>query len=273
MGYKIANKESLEQFVCENWDKINLYIDQLQSDLPIPFYSSVDIRESKEKYAPVDHNMYPAGFNNLCSADLRDANPIISAALKKINPAARNIGIIPESHTKNLMYLEHLATLSKVTEVAGFHVAIVSFDSTLFPNNEDFIELTSSSGISLKIFRGRIQDGLIFAQDLKLDIVINNNDQSNPWPIDWKAISTPIEPTPLIGWFRRQKNTHFSYYNKVADSFASHFDIDPSLIQADFRAVDDVDFETKSGLEKLGNAVDDLISKLKPNSKVFVKAS
>ena len=273
MGYKIANKESLEQFVCENWDKINLYIDQLQVNLPIPFYSSVDIRESKEKYAPVDHNMYPAGFNNLCSADLRDANPIISMALKKINPNARNIGIIPESHTKNLMYLEHLATLSKVTEVAGFHASILSFDSTLFPNNEDFIELNSSSGIPLKIFRGKIQDGIIHAQDLKLDIVINNNDQSNPWPIDWKAISTPIEPTPLIGWFRRQKNTHFSYYKKVADSFAAHFDIDPSLIQADFRAVDDVDFETKSGLEKLGNAVDDLIRKLKPNSKVFVKAS
>ncbi|MBP9680957.1 MAG: glutamate--cysteine ligase, partial [Bacteriovorax sp.] len=55
--------------------------------------------------------------------------------------------------------------------------------------------------------------------------------------------------------------------------FAAHFEIDPDLIQAQFRGVDEVDFENKHGLEKLGNAVDDLIRELKPGSKVFVKAS
>jgi len=273
MEYKINTKEQLENFVCDKWEQINTYISNKQVGLPIPFYSSVDIRESREKYAPVDHNMYPAGFNNLCNVDIRGAISLVRETLKKINPAARMVGIIPESHTKNLMYLDHLATLSKLAEEAGFKTCFVSFDSALFPNNEDSIDLTSASGSPIKMTRGQIQNGIIFSLGEKIDIAINNNDQSNPWPIEWREISTPIAPTPLIGWFRRQKNIHFTYYKQVADEFAGHFGINPDLIQAQFRDVEDVDFETKQGLEKLGNAVDDLISKLKPESKVFVKAS
>lgn len=273
MEYKINNKEQLDKFVCENWDKVNCYISKLQENLPIPFYSSVDIRESKEKYAPVDHNMYPAGFNNLCNVDLRGANHLVRETIKKINSAARTVAIIPESHTKNLMYLDHLVILGKLITEAGYNVYYVSFDSALFPNNEESFDLVSNSGSPLKIIRGQIQNGIIMALGEKIDVAINNNDQSNPWPIEWKEISTPIAPTPLIGWFRRQKNIHFAYYKKVADEFAKNFDINPDLIQAQFRAVEDVDFETKHGLEKLGSAVDDIISNLKPASKVFVKAS
>jgi glutamate--cysteine ligase len=271
--YKINTKEQLEKFICDEWEKVNAYIAKAQEGLPIPFYSSVDIRESREKYAPVDHNMYPAGFNNLCSADLRDAAPVVKATLSKINSTAKTVGIIPESHTKNLMYLDHLATLSKLIEENGYKVFFFSFDANLFPANEEVIDLTSHSGNALKIYRGKIQDGALMAHSKKVDLAIMNNDQSNPWAIEWKEIKTPIAPTPLIGWFRRQKNTHFSYYKKVADEFAAHFGINPDLIQAQFRAVEDVDFETKHGLEKLGTAVDELISKLKPGSKVFVKAS
>ncbi len=273
MTYNISSKDQLEHFVRDHWDEINIYIEKLKEGLPIPFYSSVDIRESREKFAPVDHNMYPAGFNNLCAADLLDARKISDEAIKKIAPQSKNIGIIPESHTKNLMYLDHLATLKKLISDCDYNVYILSFDSTLFPNNEDLISLTSHSGTQLSIYRGFIKDQSIYANKVQLDFIINNNDQSNPWPIEWKEIRTPIEPTPLIGWFRRQKNTHFFYYKKIADEFAANFDIDPNLIQAQFRAVEDVDFETKQGLEKLGNAVDEVISHLKPGSKVFVKAS
>lgn len=273
MTYKINTKEQLEDFICNEWEKVNAYIVKAQEGLPIPFYSSVDIRESREKYAPVDHNMYPAGFNNLCSADLRDAAPVVKETLRKINSSAQTIGIIPESHTKNLMYLDHLAILSKLIEDNGYRVFILSFDTNLFPANEEKIELMSHSGHPIKIYHGQIKSGALCVGEEKMDTVIMNNDQSNPWAIEWKEIHTPIAPTPLIGWFRRQKNTHFGYYKKVADAFAAHFDINPDLIQAKFKAVEDVDFENKQGLEKLGAAVDELIAELKPGSKVFVKAS
>jgi glutamate--cysteine ligase len=273
MTYKISTKEELEQFVITHWENINQYLNQEKSKLPIPFYSSVDIRESKEKYAPVDHNMYPAGFNNLCSQDLDEAVAVVQDTIRKNLLEAKAIGIFPESHTKNLMYLDHLATLGNLITRAGYNTYFLSFDSALFPNNEDSIDLLSHSGFPIKIYRGKIANGSICCMPEKIDLAICNNDQSNPLPINWRELKTPIIPTPLIGWFRRQKNTHFKYYKQVADEFCAKFEINPDLIQAKFRAVEDVDFESKNGLEKLGAAVDDILSTMPAASKVFVKAS
>jgi glutamate--cysteine ligase len=273
MEFKVTTKEDLDNFVCQHWDEINEYIESKKKDLSIPFYSSVDIRESKFKYAPVDHNMYPAGFNNLCSVDHKEATRVTGVTLKKLNPDAKLIGIFPESHTKNLMYLDHLATLSQIIQDAGYTVRLLSFDPTLFPDNNECLGLTSHSGAPLTICKASIKDGKILVNSEVMDVIICNNDQSNPWPVDWNTVTTLISPTPKIGWFRRQKNIHFSYYKKVADEFCAHFGINPDLIQAKFKSVEDVDFENKDGLEKLGAAVDGLLAELKPDSKVFVKAS
>ena len=153
--------------------------------------------------------MFPAGFNNLCSADLRDAHRFIRDTLKKINNDSHTVGIIPESHTKNLMYLDHLATLKRITEEEGFKVIFLSFDSNLFPENQNAINLISNSGSDIKIYRGEIQNGVISTFENKIDVIINNNDQSNPWPIEWKEISTPIVPTPQIGWFTSKEYPFF----------------------------------------------------------------
>lgn len=267
MTYKITNKDELESFICKNWHEVNGYLKTMKNGLPIPIYSSVDIRESREKYAPVDHNIYPAGFNNLCSVDLTSATPVFKAAINNINPLVKIVGIFPESHTKNLMYLEHLVTLKKVIADAGFQVLFLSFDANLFDENKKTIDLVSQSGIELQILKVSANE------TLPVDLVICNNDQSNPLPINWSDIKVPIIPTPLIGWYKREKNIHFSYYKKVADDFCAHFGINPDLIQAKFKAVDDVDFENKEGLEKLGAAVDEVIHQLPAGAKVFVKAS
>lgn len=269
----IRTKDELDSYICHHWNDINKYIEDLCANLPIPFYSSVDIRESKTKYAPVDHNMYPAGFNNVCSIDLRGSLPIIKSTIAKLNPEAKSVGIIPESNTKNLFYLDHLHALSNLIQGAGYDVSIISFDENIFEGESKALSLTSQSGHSIEIKKAMLKDGMIFDQTKKLDAVIMNHDQSNPLPVDWKKVNTPISPSPLIGWFRRQKNIHFSYYHKIVNQFAEHFKIDPNLLQAKFRAVDNVDFETKEGLEPLATTVDELINELGTGAKVFVKAS
>ncbi len=267
MKYKISTKEELDLFICKHWHDVNEYIHKMQEGLPIPITSSVDIRENRDKYAPVDHNMYPAGFNNLCSVDLKSSAAVFKAAIQKINSQIKVIGIFPESHTKNLMYLEHLATLGDVILNAGFEVIYLSFDTKLFPENQTELELISHSGQAIKIIK------LNLAEKIPVDLIICNNDQSTPLPIVWKDIKIPIIPTPQIGWFNREKNNHFKHYQNVANQFCTHFEIDPDLIQAKFKAVENVDFENKEGLSKLGEAVDEIINQLPTGAKVFVKAS
>ena len=106
MSFSINTKEEFEKFTTSHWNMINEYIDSKFDRDFTPIYSSVDIRESKTKLAPVDHNMYPAGFNNLCALDLDYASEVFELAIKNINKDTSVVGLIPESHTKNLFYLD-----------------------------------------------------------------------------------------------------------------------------------------------------------------------
>src|SRR6478609_9367302 len=69
---------------------------------PPPFYCSIDLRDSGHKIVPVDSNLYPAGFNNICPEDLRAAPAILRAliesiALQKGHKSVSRILILPES--------------------------------------------------------------------------------------------------------------------------------------------------------------------------------
>jgi glutamate--cysteine ligase len=272
MNYKINDKVSLEEFVLNNWKEVNDYLCSLSKNLPIPLYSSVDIRESKNKFAPVDHNMYPAGFNNICKKDLAKSSEHFKAYFEKINPSAKNIAIIPESHTKNLFYLDHLHHLKSTIENAGFTVFIVSLDKDLMGEVSE-LNLVSQSNFEIKVYAGQVQNSKIHIPNVIFDIAVLNHDQSNPLNIDWNALQTVVVPTPKIGWFKRQKNHHFSFYKKVADEFCLKFSINPDLIQAKFIGVENIDFSTKEGLEELGKTVDTLKKELSSETQIFVKAS
>jgi len=273
MSYTIDTKEELETFVTSSWNKINQFIDDKMNALPTPIYSSVDIRESKTKFAPVDMNMYPAGFNNLCQLDLDAASRLFKRAIKQVKKEAQTVAIIPESHTKNLFYLDHLGYLKKSIEDAGFEIVFVSLDNALFPSEERELNLISHSQFDIVFHKGAITNGELTANDQVIDLAILNHDQSNPLEVPWSDIKTPVLPTPFIGWYRRQKSEHFKNYETVINEFSQEFNIDPNLLMARYSAIENVDFSSKDGLENVANAVDELKELIDSEAKIFVKAS
>lgn len=279
----ISTKDELENFVTNNWDKINYFIDEMQSKLVMPIYTSVDIRESNTRFAPVDNNLYPAGFNNICTLDLNVCSDRFKNALLSLNSNCKSVAIIPESHTKNKFYLDHLYTLHSIIVKHFPVVEIVSPDHELFEqgkientlNQHGELELISQSGHHLKIKPVK-QEGskLINNHNESYDVIILNHDQSKPLPLNWQLLNHHVYPTPYLGWTNRQKNQHFSFYEKVTNDFCSHFSIDPNLIRAKFIGVEGIDFETKEGLEKLAATVEELKSQIQdPDPTIFVKAS
>ncbi len=275
MNYAINDKETLEKFICKNWNRVNVYLDGVQKDLIIPFYSSIDIRESKTKYAPVDHNMYPAGFNNLCSVDLDAATRCMGFAIQHVRSGSKVIGILPEFHTKNTFYLENLFYLKRLVEDSGYEAHLFAPVSNIF-EGADKLELFTHSKFPLTIYRAEYANGEFtcpLLPKVKFDMVILNHDQSSPIDIDWRASKIPVVPTPLLGWYQRQKNRHFCYYSKVTNKFCEEFSINPDLLQARFKSVNQVDFNQKDGLDRLAEAVDTLKTEIGSDRKVFVKAS
>lgn len=272
MTPEIQNKETLEHFIVDNWDRVNSYLDQEAEGLPVSFYNSIDIRESKTKVAPIDNNIYPAGFNNLCGLDLDAATKVVRLELEKLKLKNRTIVVIPESHTKNLFYLDHLATLGKTIRDAGYDVIFGSFDEALFQDSSR-VELISHSKFDIKIEKLRLEQGQIISSLGEVALAILNNDQSNPLKVPWEEVQTLVIPTPFIGWYRRQKSEHFTHYKDVANKFCQEFSINPDIVQAKFKNVEQVDFSARTGLEPLATAIDELKSELPENTPIFVKAS
>lgn len=276
MDYKIKTKSELETFALRNWNTINQFLQDWQNEVPTPIYSSVDIRESAQKLAAIDHNIYPAGFNNICSLDLENTTLVFKKTIDALHPQTKTIGLIPESHTKNTFYLEHLAALKETLERAQYNVFFTVFDETLFPQGESKLELTSNSGQALTFYRTSIKNGNFLIEekpDEKIDMALLNNDQSLPLPVPWTEVKIPVFPSPGMGWYRRQKNIYFRHYEVVCQKFAEFFSIDPQLLYAKFRAVDGIDFSAREGFERLASEVDLLKDSLPPEGRVFVKPS
>ena len=272
-NYKINNKLDLEEFISCNLNNINDYINREQLQYEMPIYSSVDIRESKDKYAPIDNNIYPAGFNNLCKLDLETTNNKIKKIINTFDSNIKNIGIIPEAHTKNTFYLDHLAVLKKLIQDAGYNAYFISVDKNLF-TDQDILNLVSHSGYDLEIHKAKVIDGIFYtiSNEIKIDFILLNNDQSEPLPIDWKSIKTPIAPPFYMGWYQRKKNTHFECYNTVINKFCNEFSIDPNLMQANFSSVENIDFSKKDNLDHLAKEVDKFRELIGNDKKIFVKA-
>jgi len=271
-------KNDLEIFSCKKWNEWNAYVDKKMEGKPVPLTSSVDIRESKYKVAPVDLNIYPAGFNNICQLDRESGAYTLKKSILTLQANTKVVGLVCESHTKNLFYLDHLHYLKDMMETAGFNVFVISFDQNLFPESIQHLALSSHSGFSIEIFHASVNQttGKIFSSNQEkistIDFILMNHDQSIPLNIDWQQLTIPVHPSPLIGWFQRQKARHFEFYHQVIQDFGKHFSINPSILEAKFKAVYNLDFEHKSGIETLAAAVDELKSELTPDQSIFVKA-
>src|SRR6187401_3820721 len=133
----------LERVILDQRPEIERWFRTQWLEHDAPFYTSVDLRNSGFKLAPVDTNLFPGGFNNLSAAFMPLAVQAASSAIEKICPEAKNLLLLPENHTRNRWYLENVATLAAILRQTGLEVRLGSFF-----NNEK-TELETASGRKL----------------------------------------------------------------------------------------------------------------------------
>ena len=164
----------IERHLLTHQIRIEHWLRQQWLDTPAPFYTSVDLRNSGFKLAPVDTNLFPAGFNNLNPAFLPLCIHAVQTAIERTCPRAANVLIIPESHTRNLFYLESLATLRDIIKGAGFAVRIGS----LLPDLEQPLDVLLPSKRSLRLEAVSRNGDRISVDGFTPCMVLLNNDLS-----------------------------------------------------------------------------------------------
>ena len=220
------------------------------------FYNSVDLRHSGLRLAPVDTNIFPAGFNNLSPAAQERASLYIKRFFAENYPQAKRVLIIPENHTRNLAYFDNLATLLSLFKNAGIEAKIGSLTA---PAGEA-LNFTSALGVEIQQYPLiKNHDKLSLEDGFSPDVIIMNNDMTAGIPDILQNIKQPVIPALYMGWFQRRKSTHFTEYKKLIDDFGKTFSIDPWLLSAQSHQCGMVDFKDKKSLECLAESIDEIL--------------
>jgi glutamate--cysteine ligase len=232
---------------------------------PAPFYASVDLRNAGFKLAPVDTNLFPAGFNNLNASFIPLSIQAAQAAVERACPTAKRVLIVAENHTRNLFYLESLETLRDIFQKAGLEARIGSLrDDITEPLT---IELPSGKHCLLEPLKR--QGNRVAVGDFSPCLVLLNNDLSAGRPAILEDLEQQVLPPLHAGWSTRKKSHHFSHYNAVAKEFAEQIDIDPWLVSPLTLQCGEVDFKEKSGLECLARNIDNLLMSIRAKYREY----
>lgn len=246
----------IESHLLENQTRIEAWLREQWRQTPAPFYTSVDLRNAGFKLAPVDTNLFPAGFNNLNPAFLPLCVQAVQSALERVCPTACRVLIIPESHTRNLFYLESLATLTRIIAKAGYEVRIGS----LLEDLTEPLDIELPSGRTVQLEPVVREERRLRVGDFSPCLILLNNDLSGGRPEILEGLEQPIIPPLELGWTNRLKSAHFTYYRDVAQEFARLVDIDPWLIDPLFRNCGEINFMKREGENCLARNVEALLS-------------
>ena len=100
--------------------EITAWMTKKRSEVPIPIYGSVDIRDAGWKICVVDANHFPAGFNNISEEDKPSLAKLLKTHIQREFKDSDWVHLYPESHTRNKGYVENLIALKSLLEIAGF---------------------------------------------------------------------------------------------------------------------------------------------------------
>ena len=256
----------LEQRVLDSMPAIERWFRLEWMEHTPPFYTSVDVRNSGFKLAPVDTNLFPCGWNNLTPEMLPLAVQAAMAAIEKICPEARNLLVVPENHTHNTFYLSNLLQLKRIFHQAGLNVRFGSLNPEI--KEPTSFNVPNGEVISIEpLIRSDTRLGL---KDFDPCTILLNNDLSAGIPGMLEDLHEQFLLPPLhAAWSVRRKSRHFQAYEEVAKRFGKLLGMDPWLINPLYAKCGEVDFAAGVGMDSLSSNVDALLTKIRRKYKEY----
>lgn len=256
-------QNTIHEQITKNCDLVCNWFDQKAKGLAFPIYTSFDLRDSGWKVVPVDANIFPAGFNNICQTDKDSAVAIMQKYLKEhYSNVGERIALLTEEHTANLYYWENVLTLKTLIEGSGYKVFIC------IPRQLDEpVQLRSASGREVTVYSAENRDGKVYVQNQEMDLIISNNDFSDSYSSWSEGLQTPMNPPRDLGWFRRRKFSFFEQYNKLAEEFSALIDVPKQGLQVETDLFVNFDVNDEERMEALAKQVDEFLLKLEKKYK------
>lgn len=247
----------VHQKILAKMDPVCSWFHSVSRELPIPLYSSYDIRDAGYKIANVDANIYPAGFNNICPADKETSIGLMEKYLKThYGPKMKKILLITEEHTQNPFYWENVGAISDLITNAGFELKI-GFPRAL----PQVLKISSATGREFEVVSAIPASSQL--EGFEPDLVVSNNDFSNSYE-EW-AVGLPwkINPPRELGWYQRKKSRYFRHYNDLVSEFCQIAELDPFLLRVETEEFAHFEIESETSRQELAHRVEGMLNRLK----------
>ena len=256
--------EIINERIKEKNTELESWLSEKSENVLVPLYTSVDLRVSDYKIAPVDTNVFPAGFNNLSQPFRDHASKLFKEYIERKYPKVNSILIIPELNTRNPYYWENISVLKEILKKVGFKVDVGIVSDDFYHDEMSFKALDGKEVLVHKV----IKDGhRVVTTAVDPDLVLINNDFSDKCPKTLRDIVQPVEPPVEIGWHTRKKSVHFQYYNKLAEEASDILQIDPSLITIKTVHEEGVNFDSPDDRGRAAKCVDSILDELRAEYK------
>jgi glutamate--cysteine ligase len=257
--------QRLEKLILDEMTAIERWFRMQWQAHEAPIYTSVDLRNAGFKLAPVDTNLFPAGFNNLNPEFLPLAVQAVMSVVERVCPDAQRFVLVPESHTRNVFYHQNIAALRNILQRAGLSVRI----GTLIPEITTATKIDLPNGDSLLLEPLKRAGNRVMVDDFNPCAVLLNNDLSGGVPDVLRDIEQVVVPPLSAGWRTRRKSKHFAAYDRVAEEFAKLIKIDPWLINPLFARCGKINFAQKTGEDCLAGYVEELLGQIREKYKQY----
>ena len=252
------NLNDLNQLIEAKRQEITEWMEKKRSEVPIPIYGSVDVRDAGWKIAVVDANHFPAGFNNVAPEDEQHLSALLKNHINRRDEKCRWVHLYPESHTRNAAYVENLKTLQRLIEQAGFRCTVGS------PELADHGSLAGISGplnldiVSLQLVN---DEESIVVNGEQPDLILLNNDLTEG--IVPGLGTSRVSPPPVMGWHSRKKSHHYDALSDYVGEIAELIGIEPWCLITDWFVSKDKCLDRESCRIELAAEVDDFIQQIK----------
>ena len=243
----------LAQRLEDNRDRISEWMAKKRSEVPIPIYGSVDIRDAGWKVAVVDANHFPAGFNNTSPEDEPHLSALLRNHINRKHGDCTWVHLYPESHTRNPGYVENLATLKRLIESAGFRCTVGS------PELDSHGSLVGITG-PLTLDSVEVEGDNLLVAGQKPCLVLLNNDLTEG--IVGGLGAHQVSPPPHMGWQRRRKSEHYQCLESYVNEIAEILDIDPWHLMSSWFVSEDKCLEKESCRQMLAAEVDEFLGRI-----------
>ncbi len=265
----------LQTLLDKKRDEVLAWLSAEQKKVPVPIYASYEIRDNGVKASVIDSNLFPAGFNNLAPQAKKHAAAAFRDYLSQVTEE-EDMLIVPEAHTRNLFYLSNLHALQSMLFEAGYRATI----GTIREDVEEVLTVRDHEGHELVLERMENRDGCLQTRSFRRGIIVLNNDFSVEEPPLLRGVRNPIMPPIGLGWLHRRKYNHFRHFCALTKELGKAMGFDQWLICPITHQVDDIDFKSGKGIDKVAEEVENVLSLMrkkyeeygiKDTPQVFVK--